>query len=103
MKGAFTVAAAPDGRVTVLPFATPALARAGTGDVLAGLIVGLLAQGLASYEAATTGVYIPGLAGELAARKIGAAASVLAGDVLEAIPAALVAIGESRASRYSQV
>ncbi|MFQ5406881.1 MAG: NAD(P)H-hydrate epimerase [Anaerolineales bacterium] len=103
LKGAFTVAAAPDGRVTVLPFATPALARAGTGDVLAGLIVGLLAQGLASYEAATTGAYIHGLAGELAARKIGAAASVLAGDVLEAIPAAFVAIGESRASRYSPV
>ena len=46
LKGAFTVIASPDGRMTVIPVASPALARAGTGDVLAGLIVGLRAQGL---------------------------------------------------------
>ena len=82
LKGAFTVVAAPDGRATVQPFATSALARAGTGDVLAGMIVGLLAQGLKPYEAAVAGTYLHGLAGELAANASGTTASVLAGDVL---------------------
>ena len=52
LKGAFTVIAAPDGRTTTIPVATPALARAGTGDVLAGLITGLRAQGVDAYDAA---------------------------------------------------
>ena len=92
LKGAFTIVAAPDGRTTIQPFATSALARAGTGDVLAGLIVGLLAQGMGAYEAAVAGAYIHGLAGELAADQIGTTASVLAGDVMEFIPKALVAL-----------
>ncbi|MDQ7030774.1 MAG: NAD(P)H-hydrate dehydratase [Ardenticatenia bacterium] len=52
LKGAFTVVAAPDGRVSVSPFAHPILATAGTGDVLAGLIGGLLAQGIPPFDAA---------------------------------------------------
>jgi NAD(P)H-hydrate epimerase len=93
LKGAFSVVAAPNGRATVLPFATPALARAGTGDVLAGAIVGLLAQGLSPYEAAVAGAYVHGLAGELAAEKVGVTASVLAGDVMRALPLALTEVG----------
>jgi NAD(P)H-hydrate epimerase len=93
LKGAFSVVAAPNGRATVLPFATPALARAGTGDVLAGAIVGLLAQGLSPYDAAVAGAYVHGLAGELAAEKVGVAASVLAGDVMRALPLALTEVG----------
>ena len=89
LKGAFTVIAAPDGRATLQPFATAALARAGTGDVLAGAIVGLLAQGLKPYEAAVAGTYLHGLAGELAARALGTTASVLASDVLEALAEAV--------------
>jgi len=89
LKGAFTVVAAPDGRVTVQPFATAALARAGTGDVLAGAIVGLLAQGLKPYEAAVAGTYLHGLAGVLAARALGTTASVLASNVLEALAEAV--------------
>lgn len=85
LKGAFTVVAAPDGRATVQPFATPALARAGTGDVLAGAIVGLLAQGVPPYEAAVAAAYLHGRAGELAAQTLGTTASVLASDVLEAL------------------
>jgi hydroxyethylthiazole kinase-like uncharacterized protein yjeF len=85
LKGAFTVVAAPDGRASVMPFATPALARAGTGDVLAGAIVGLLAQGLAAYEAAVLGAFIHGRAGELAVEMVGTAASVLAGDVADSL------------------
>lgn len=86
LKGAFTVVASPDGRSTVIPVATPALARAGTGDVLAGLIVGLLAQGLSAYDAAVAGAFIHAQAGLRAAENLGTAASVLAGDVLNAVP-----------------
>jgi NAD(P)H-hydrate epimerase len=85
LKGAFTVIASPDGRMTVIPVATPALARAGTGDVLAGLIVGLSAQGLDPYDAAVAGAYIHAHAGLRAAEYLDTPASVMAGDVLEAI------------------
>ncbi len=86
LKGAFTVVAAPDGKSTVIPVASPALARAGTGDVLAGLIVGLLAQGLDAYDAAVAGAWIHAQAGLMAADDLGSSASVMAGDLLEAIP-----------------
>lgn len=86
LKGAFTVVASPGGRSTVIPVATPALARAGTGDVLAGLIVGLLTQGLAPYDAAVAGAFIHARAGLLAAETLGATASVLASNVLDAVP-----------------
>lgn len=85
LKGAFTVVAAPDGRTTVIPVASPALARAGTGDVLAGLIVGLRAQGLEAYEAAVAGAWIHARAGLYAADDLGTTASVLAGDVLDSV------------------
>ncbi|MCS6909517.1 MAG: NAD(P)H-hydrate dehydratase [Anaerolineales bacterium] len=93
LKGAFTVVAAPDGRATVQPFATAALARAGTGDALAGAIVGLRAQGLPAYEAAVAGAYLHGRAGELAAAEMGTTASVLAGDVLGQLARAIVEVG----------
>ena len=85
LKGAFTVIASPEGRATVTPVASPALARAGTGDVLAGLIVGLRAQGLEAYEAAVAGAWIHAQAGLYAADDLGTTASVLAGDVLDSI------------------
>lgn len=86
LKGAFTIVAAPDGNASVIPIASPALARAGTGDVLAGLIVGLMAQALDPYDAAVVGAWIHAQAGLIAAEALGSTASVLAGDVLEAIP-----------------
>lgn len=85
LKGAFTVIAAPDGRMTIIPVATPALARAGTGDVLAGLIVGLRVQGLDAYEAAIAGAYIHAQAGLRAASELRSTTSVMASDVLDAI------------------
>jgi NAD(P)H-hydrate epimerase len=85
LKGAFTVIASPDGQMTIIPVASPALARAGTGDVLAGLIVGLRAQGLDAYDAAVAGAYIHAEAGLLAADDLGTTASVLAGDILNSI------------------
>jgi NAD(P)H-hydrate epimerase len=86
LKGAFTIIASPDGRTTTIPVATPALARAGTGDVLAGLITGLRAQGVDAYDAARAGAWIHAQAGLTAAGFQGSMAAVMAGDVLEAIP-----------------
>jgi NAD(P)H-hydrate epimerase len=85
LKGAFTVIASPDGRMTIIPVASPALAHAGTGDVLAGLIVGFRAQGLDAYEAAIAGAFIHAEAGLIAAEDLGATASVLASDVLNSV------------------
>ncbi|MFQ5943506.1 MAG: NAD(P)H-hydrate dehydratase [Anaerolineales bacterium] len=90
LKGAFTVIAHPDGRSVLIPIATPALARAGTGDVLAGLLAGYSAQGLPSYQASVLGSYIHARAGQLAAEAIGTTASVLASDVAAAVPKAIV-------------
>jgi len=86
LKGAFTVIASPDGRLTVIPVASPALARAGTGDVLAGLIVGLRAQGLEAFDAAVAGAWIHAQAGLYAADDMGTTASVLASDILISVP-----------------
>ena len=91
LKGAYTVAAAPDGRVRVLPFANPALATAGTGDVLAGCVAALLAQGLAPFDAATLGAFLHAAAGQLAAEEIGEA-GVVAGDLPPLLPRAMRAI-----------
>jgi hydroxyethylthiazole kinase-like uncharacterized protein yjeF len=86
LKGAFTVVADPEGRTAILPVATPALARAGTGDVLAGIIVGLRAQGMEAFEAACAGVWLHAQAGLLAAAEVGSTAGVLAGDLIEVLP-----------------
>ena len=86
LKGAFTVIAGPQGQLAVVPVATAALARAGTGDVLAGVIVGLRAQGVGAYESGLAGAWIHAQAGLYAARRVGNAASVLAGDVLGSVP-----------------
>jgi NAD(P)H-hydrate epimerase len=88
LKGAFTVVADPGGRVFVLPFANPALATAGSGDVLAGAIVGLRAQALGAFEAAVAGAYLHGLAGELARADLGDM-GVVAGDLPPRLPLAL--------------
>jgi len=85
LKGAGTVIAAPDGRVTLNPISTPALASGGTGDVLAGLIGGLMAQKLPPFEAAVTGVHLHSLAGTDLEASIGQA-GVLASDLLPQIP-----------------
>lgn len=91
LKGAYTIIAAPHGRTMVMPFATPALAKAGSGDVLAGTIVGLRAQGVPPFEAAVVGAYLHGLSGEIARQHLGATA-VIAGDLIEFLPAAIRAV-----------
>jgi hydroxyethylthiazole kinase-like uncharacterized protein yjeF len=88
LKGAHSIVADPAGRAVVLPFATSALASAGSGDVLAGAIVGLMAQGLSAFDAALAGAYVHGLAGSWAGEEVGLAGSV-AGDLLPRLPRAL--------------
>ena len=85
LKGAHTIIASPDSRLTIIPIATASLARAGTGDVLAGIIVGLLAQGMEPYDSAVAGCWIHARAGLHAEASIGNSASVVAGDVLDGI------------------
>ena len=90
LKGAPTVIAFPDGEVFLNTTGNAGLATGGTGDVLTGVIAGLIAQGLASHDAALVGVYLHGLAGDLAAR-IGMV-GITAGDVIQALPAAIAGL-----------
>ncbi len=85
LKGAHTVVADPGGRVRLSPYANPLLASAGTGDVLAGLIGGYLAQGKEPFEAASLGVYVHAAAGESLREQLGDA-GLLARDLADRVP-----------------
>ncbi len=94
LKGAYTVIASPDEPPSICPLAMPALASGGTGDALAGIITGFLAQGLSTHNAARAGVYVHGTAAALAAESNGNMTSgLLASDLIEKIPAAMALIG----------
>ena len=88
LKGPFTVVASPGGHAILSPFANPGLATAGTGDILAGVIVGLLAQGLDIGSAAALGVYLHGAAGERVRDQLGDT-GMLASDLLPELPRAI--------------
>lgn len=88
LKGARTVIARPDGLVAICPTGNPGMATAGTGDVLTGMIVGLLAQRVSAWEAVCAATYFHGLAGDLAAQQLGQP-GMLAGDLIAQIPYAL--------------
>ena len=88
LKGAHTVVASPGGAAMLSPFANPGLASAGTGDVLAGAVSGLVSQGLSLYTASALGVYLHGAAGELVRKDLGDT-GMIASDLLAALPHAI--------------
>ena len=95
LKGAHTVIAAPGQPVAVAPFANPGLATGGTGDVLSGVIVSLLAQGLRPYDAACCGVYLHGMAALSVTSWLGNA-GLAASDLLGALPEAMRRLRDGR-------
>ncbi len=94
LKGAYTVIAAPDGQSRISSIANPGLASAGTGDVLAGVIAGLRAQGLSLFDAAALGVYLHGEAGGMVKAKLGDA-GMMASDLLPVLPLVIKQLKET--------
>jgi NAD(P)H-hydrate epimerase len=92
LKGACTIIAEPDGRTRINWLANPALAAAGTGDVLAGMVAGFLAQDMHPYDAASAAVYLHTVAAGIVSENIGHA-GMLASDLLPEIPRAMYKIG----------
>ena len=97
LKGAYTVIATPDGQSRISSIANPGLASAGTGDVLSGVIAGLVAQGLSLFDAAALGVYLHGEAGEMVRAKLGDA-GMIATDLLPALPLVIKQLKENLTS-----
>ncbi len=93
LKGAHSAVAEPNGTAMISPFANPGLATAGTGDVLAGAIGGLLAQGMPLPDAAALGVFLHGAAGESVRADLGEAGMV-AGDLLPELPRTIKTLNE---------
>ncbi|MFC1950516.1 NAD(P)H-hydrate dehydratase [Chloroflexota bacterium] len=85
LKGAYTVIAAPNGQSRISPVANPGLASAGTGDVLSGVIAGLVVQGLSLFDAAACGVFLHGEAGEMVRTRLGNT-GMIASDLLPVLP-----------------
>ena len=94
LKGAHSVIASPGAPVRIAPFANPGLATGGTGDVLSGIIVSLLAQGLPPHAAAATGVYLHAKAAGSVTALLGHA-GLAASDLLDALPPAIASIGRA--------
>jgi NAD(P)H-hydrate epimerase len=84
LKGAYSCLATPQGDCYFNPTGNPGMATAGSGDVLTGILTGLLAQGYAPEDAARAGVFLHGRAGDIAGEKYGQA-SMIAGDIIECL------------------
>ena len=93
LKGHQTLTAAPGGTVWVNSTGNPGMAVGGMGDILSGMIGSFLGQGLEPVKAAVLGVYLHGLAADLAAQKTGPIA-LLPRDLIESLPAAFAALNE---------
>lgn len=98
LKGARTIIAHPHGPTAITPTGNPGMATAGTGDVLTGILTGLLAQGVSPWETAQSGVYLHGLAGDLAAQAYGYP-SLMAGDLVAYLPQAITHVLHAVAPR----
>ena len=93
LKGHYSALCTPDGKVFFNPTGNAGMATAGSGDVLLGIITGLLAQGYHSKDACLVGMYLHGLAGDLAVRDLGEE-SLLASDMIAYLPKAFLRIRE---------
>jgi len=93
LKGANTVIASPGGEVAVSPFANPALATAGTGDILAGILAGLIAQKMDLFDAAGAAIYLHGQAGEKLKEEF-TEGGAIASDLLKILPQVLKSLKE---------
>lgn len=98
LKGARTLIASPDGEFRINPTGNPGMATAGTGDVLTGIIGSFMAQGLPVMDAAGLGVYLHGLAGDIAAGEKGEA-GLIAGDIIDSLPKSLTALSGHKTGR----
>ncbi len=92
LKGAPTVVALPDGQSYINPTGNPGLAKAGSGDVLTGIVAALLAQGLSAGNSAVLGAYLHGLAADIAVTDGSSARSLIASDIIETLPDAFAAL-----------
>ncbi len=95
LKGVRTIIAAPDGSVFINPTGNPGMATAGAGDVLTGIIAGLISQNIIPVEAAKIGVFLHGLAGDIVAEGNGEY-GLIAGDIIDAIPQAIKRIQDTK-------
>lgn len=89
LKGHYSALCLPDGRVVFNPTGNAGMATAGSGDVLTGIICGLLARGYSQQEACSIGMYLHGLAGDLAAQELGEE-SLIASDLIRYLPKAFL-------------
>ncbi len=89
LKGAYSAVCNSEGKIYFSPTGNPGMATAGSGDVLTGMIASLLAQGLQPFDALRLGVYLHGLAGDLAAQSVGEH-SLIASDIIDHLPAAFL-------------
>ncbi len=93
LKGRYSALCMPDGHVFFNPTGNPGMATAGSGDVLTGIITGLLARGYQQREAALLGMYLHGLAGDMAAKDLGQE-SLIASDIIRYLPKAIRKVSE---------
>lgn len=93
LKGAYSAIITPEGKCFFNPTGNPGMATGGSGDVLTGVILALLAQGYSSDEAAKIGTYIHGLAGDIAQKKQGMT-GLIASDIITCLPAAWRLVSE---------
>lgn len=94
LKGAYTTIATPRGRLFFNSSGNPGMATAGSGDVLTGIILGLLAQNFKPQDAALAGVYLHGLAGDIAAGSKSEMA-LIAGDIIDHLSCAILEFEKS--------
>lgn len=91
LKGHYTALCLPDGNVVFNTTGNSGMATAGSGDVLTGIITGLLARGYSRKNACLTGIYLHGLAGDIAAARVGKEC-MMASDIIAALPEAFKAM-----------